>query len=267
MIYSKYQLVPYNGLRKDNVNEKLQTFNGSKNPFDDRVVIVDEAHNFVSTITNKLKTKKYDNVPYMLYRWLLSATNCRIILLTGTPIINTPLEIAVLFNILRGLIYEWTIVLRTKESSKIDTDYFQKLFKKKELIPEKTIAISEVLDNLTYKPSTNTLTFSRNPFGFLNKFTNTSYMGVKFEEASQISNEDIQTRILDVLREQEFIIKKEGVKVNKYTAFLENDEFMETFVDAKNHSIKNPNLFKRRIIGLTSFFKSPQEQLYAFLQS
>ena len=261
MIYSKYQLVPYNGLRKDNVNEKLQTFNGSKNPFDNRVVIVDEAHNFVSTITNKLKTKKYDNVPYMLYRWLLSATNCRIILLTGTPIINTPLEIAVLFNILRGLIYEWTIVLRTKESSKIDTDYFQKLFKKKQLIPEKTIAISEVLDNLTYKPSTNTLTFSRNPFGFLNKFTNTSYMGVKFEEASQISNEDIQTRILDVLREQEFIIKKEGVKVNKYTAFLENDEFMETFVDAKNHSIKNPNLFKRRIIGLTSFFKSPQEQL------
>lgn len=261
MIYSKYTLVAYNGLRKDNVHQKLQTFNGNKNPFDNNVVIVDEAHNFVSTITNKLKTKKHDNVPYMLYRWLLSANNCRIILLTGTPIINTPLEIAVLFNILRGLVYEWTIVLRTKESAKINTDYFQKLFKKQELIPGKPITIAEVLDNLTYKPSTNTLKFSRNPFGFLNKFSDTTYMGVKFEEASQISNEDIQSRIIDVLREKDFIIKKEGIKVDKYTAFMENEEFMETFVDAKNHSIKNPNLFKRRIIGLTSFFKSPQEQL------
>mgnify|MGYP001251849808 CR=1 FL=1 len=261
MIHSKYTIVPYNGLRKDNVHQKLQTFNGNKNPFDDKVVIVDEAHNFVSTITNKLKTKKYDNVPSMLYRWLLSANNCRIILLTGTPIINTPLEIAVLFNILRGLLYEWTIVLRTNESKKIDTDYFHKLFKKKELIPEKSITIAEVLDNLTYKPSTNTLKFSRNPFGFLNKFVDTKYMGVKFEEASQIPNDGIESRILEVLREQDFIIKKEGIKVDKYTAFLENDEFIETFVDAKNHSIKNPNLFKRRIIGLTSFFKSPQEQL------
>ena len=142
-----------------------------------------------------------------------------VLYLTGTPIINTPLEISVLFNILRGLVYEWTIVLRTKESNKIDTDYFNKLFKKKELIPEKSITISEVLDNLTYKPSTNTLKFTRNPFGFLNKFVDTKYMGVKFEEASQISNEGIESRILEVLQEQEFIIKKEGIKVDKILPF------------------------------------------------
>tara|TARA_Y100000741_G_scaffold44888_1_gene31087 strand:+ start:12581 stop:15838 length:3258 start_codon:yes stop_codon:yes gene_type:complete len=264
MLHSKYTLVPYNGLRKSNVNEKLQTFNGTKNPFDDKVVVVDEAHNFVSTITNKITTKKYDTVPYMLYQWLLSATNCRIIFLTGTPIINTPLEIAVLFNILRGNIHEWTIVLRTKESTTINTDYFQKLFKKKTLssIPSDTpVTISEVLDDVTYKPSTHTLKFTRNPNGFLNKFTKTSYMGVHFQESAQISNEDLLSDILNVLQKQNFIIKKDNITLNSYTAFVVNDEFTDTFVDIKNRTIKNSNLFKRRIAGLSSFFKSPQEQL------
>lgn len=264
MIYSKYTLVPYNGLRKDNVNQKLQTFNGTKNPFDNKVVVVDEAHNFVSTITNKIKTKKYDTVPYMLYRWLLSAHNCRIVFLSGTPIINSPLEIAVLFNILRGLIYEWTIVLRTKESLTINTEYFLKLFKKQSLASissDKPITISEVLDDVNYKPSTHTLKFTRNPSGFLNKFKNTTYMGVNFDENTQISNEQLLSDILDVLKKEGFIIKKENITLNPYTAFTENDEFMDTFVDVTHRTIKNPNLFKRRISGLSSFFKSPQEQL------
>ena len=36
--------------------------------------------------------------------YILSASNCRVIFLTGTPIINYPNEIAVLFNMLRGYI-------------------------------------------------------------------------------------------------------------------------------------------------------------------
>ena len=39
-----------------------------------------------------------------LYEYLMTAENAKIILLTGTPIINYPNEIAVLFNILRGYI-------------------------------------------------------------------------------------------------------------------------------------------------------------------
>lgn len=261
MIHSKYTLIPYNGLRKDNVNQKLQTFDGRKNPFDDKVVVIDEAHNFVSTITNKIKTKKYDNVSYMLYNWLLSANNCRVVLLTGTPIINSPLEIAVLFNILRGLIYEWTIVLRTKESTTINTEYFQKLFKKNYISSDESISIYEILDDLTYKPSTHTLKFTRNPIGFLSKYNKTKYMGVNFEENSQISNNDLITTIINLLKKEDFIIKKENIIENSYKAFLENDEFIETFVDIKNRTIKNSNLFKRRITGLSSFFKSPQEEL------
>ena len=42
-----------------------------------------------------------------LYEYLMSAENCRVILLSGTPIINYPNEIAILYNILRGYI-TWT---------------------------------------------------------------------------------------------------------------------------------------------------------------
>ena len=36
--------------------------------------------------------------------YILSANNCRVVFLTGTPIINYPNEIGVLFNMLRGYI-------------------------------------------------------------------------------------------------------------------------------------------------------------------
>ena len=46
-----------------------------------------------------------------LYDLLMDAENCRIILLTGTPIINYPNEIAVLFNILEDILKTFTIKL------------------------------------------------------------------------------------------------------------------------------------------------------------
>ena len=46
-----------------------------------------------------------------LYELLMTAENVKIILLTGTPIINYPNEIAILFNILRGKIKTYTFKL------------------------------------------------------------------------------------------------------------------------------------------------------------
>ena len=60
MIRSKYIDVNYNGLSEKNYNEKFHinddktTMNKKINPFDNSVVIIDEAHNFVSMIVNKM---------------------------------------------------------------------------------------------------------------------------------------------------------------------------------------------------------------------
>ena len=89
---------------------------------------------------------------------LLRANNSRIVLLSGTPVINYPNEFAILFNILRGYIKTWKIPLNVKTNKKIDKQTLQEMF-----LGEKS------LDYLDYSPSSKILTVTRNPFGFKNK--------------------------------------------------------------------------------------------------
>ena len=59
-----------------------------------------------------------------LYEYLMTAENAKITLLTGTPIINYPNEIGILFNILRGKIKTYKFKLVINQARKIN----QKLF-------------------------------------------------------------------------------------------------------------------------------------------
>ena len=90
MISYKYKFLSYNGLR-NNSSEWLQlTKNNTINPFDDKVIIIDEAHNLISRIVNKLRIKSQTSLSFKMYEDLMNAENCKIILLSGTPIINYP---------------------------------------------------------------------------------------------------------------------------------------------------------------------------------
>ena len=91
MILNKYRFINYNGLRLARLKELTNDF--TNNPFDNKVVIVDEAHNFVSRIVNKISKGDTNSLSYRLYEYLLSASNVKIVLLTGTPIINYPLSL------------------------------------------------------------------------------------------------------------------------------------------------------------------------------
>ena len=56
MISQKYKFINYNGLRSKRLEELTSGF--KKNLFDNAVVIIDEAHNLISRIVNKLKKRK-----------------------------------------------------------------------------------------------------------------------------------------------------------------------------------------------------------------
>jgi len=86
--------------------------NNTENPFDNTVVLIDEAHNFVSRIVNQIK--KPNSSSYILYDYLMKATNVKIVMMTGTPIINYPNEIGILFNILRGAIKNLDLPIANK---------------------------------------------------------------------------------------------------------------------------------------------------------
>ena len=122
MIRYKYKFINYNGLRMSHLRTLTKNF--STNPFDDAVVIIDEAHNFVSRIVNKLGKK--DTISGRMYEYLMEARNTKVVLLTGTPIINYPNEIAILFNILRGKIQTWYFKL-TKQPRKVTEESLRPL--------------------------------------------------------------------------------------------------------------------------------------------
>jgi len=74
------------------------------NIFDNSVVIIDEVHNFTNGIVNleNKKRKSGEMTKVDLYNDIYRAKNAHVILMTGTPIFNKPVELAYLFNMVRG---------------------------------------------------------------------------------------------------------------------------------------------------------------------
>jgi len=273
MIRQKYTFINYNGLREKRLEE--MTSNYTKNIFDNSVIIIDEAHNFISRIVNKLKKEKPiaenkrgekerlpTNLSTKLYEMLLSATNARIILLSGTPVINYPNEFGILFNILRGYIKTWKIPLVVQTSKKIDKDSLHEM-----LIGVKS------LDYLDYSPSSKILTITKNPFGFNNKIKKESgYQGVSNTKKTDrgeiefdtdfISDDDFERKIISILRRNDIDIIPQGIEI-KYKKALPDkfDDFVLRYIDEQDRKLKNSDALKRRILGLSSYFRSAQESL------
>lgn len=250
MITYRYKFINYNGLRNSHLKDLTRDY--SVNPFDDKVVIVDEAHNFVSRIVNKMK--RPESISMRLYEYLLSAQNCKIVLLTGTPMINYPNEIAILFNILRGYIKTWTFPLNIKSSRKINKEELLKMFEP-----------FNMLDYLDYKPSSKLLTVTRNPFGFANVQKEGVYKGVSNSNAKNrgdVTDVEFVRTITSILNKNEIDVIANSIQVDTFKALEDNlESFQNRFIDPNTGNIKNENLFKRRILGLTSYFRSAQEQL------
>lgn len=159
MISRKYKGIHYNAPNLSSVIQNLETHGKSKNPFDHSVVIVDEAHNLVSRIGGKLKHKRLQSsIYYKLYHLLMSAENCRVVMLSGTPVINSPHEMGIMFNMLRGYIYTWSLPLEKKTDARVNGEFLMHLLASNGLNTFDYVSISR--DNV--------LTITRNPFGFVN---------------------------------------------------------------------------------------------------
>lgn len=323
MIEQKYSFLHYNaGQSFINRMTEMATRNKQTNPFDHSVVIIDEAHNLISNIKNNLKKKKSPTND--LYELLMTAQDVRIVLLSGTPVVNHPFEMAIVYNILRGKINTWELDIEPSQK-KIDSRTIEKILDQNNL---------HHYDLIDFKSSTRKLSITKNPFGFVNvtnkkEAKNKNQKGgftipsrnktsrastnpiskktkrttrKKMTEISQHENEPIIESITsqqegfhggsmenyqgvklneqDVLTEKEFIVQvkkrlsENGIEIkNKimrpkgYLA-LPNDEkdfqskFVKQFNDGKNTGdILNRDTLHRRIMGLTSYFRSPKEGL------
>lgn len=98
MIGRDYFFVSYDA---SNFPQQLQ---GIPDGLNNKLLIVDEAHNMISMINNPTSTKGEK-----VYNTIMNASNCRLLMLSGTPIINDPFELGIYGNLLQGFLAQTRI--------------------------------------------------------------------------------------------------------------------------------------------------------------
>jgi hypothetical protein len=247
ILKQRFEYIPLDGLNSKNIDKYLPPEDPHK--FDDSVVIIDEAHNFTGMVLNEslLKTRMYD----MIYR----ARNTKIVLLSGTPVINNPLEIALLMNLLRGPIERVKIgcssVISWDEG--MMTAFFKTL---------------KDVDTIEYDSVKRIILLTRNPPYF------ESILSEKGERIAVKYNKDFPQEP-DILAwvdtwRRKFQDKISGVELLDTEKLIKEDleclpskweEFAQTYIDGLQ--IKNALLFQRRIQGLVSYYKGADERMVA----
>merc|ERR1711966_165330 len=113
--------------------------------------------------------------------------------------------------------------------------------------------VQDHIDIIDYNNKFKILKIIKNPFSFINKENNkVVYSDIKF------STIEFFTKIIDLFKSNSFDFT---YKIINNLALPDGfKEFKELFIDS-NDNIRNEILFKRRIVGLTSYFRSAQEQL------
>jgi hypothetical protein len=340
MIANKYTFISYNGLRK-RAYLSLARPAGQKNLFDNSVVIIDEGHNLVSRIINKLNFKdefdesekeltpreineakeqsknlagelrrlfmdspaftkekektlknklslakknskfviiskeemtevrsfnkeqvekvisRLENRPstvlkmeiplsVMIYADLMRAKNTRVVVLTGTPVINKANEMGVLFNILRGYI----VTFEFQIEGIVDKDSIERCVRER----------AKSVDYVDY--DNKILTVTRDPVGFTNAPDKYPHVRVNREGENSSNDDDIFVRNLSEILTQDCGVNIKSYKIVNNKALPDSKEVFEgLYIDENTKTLKDPKNLQRRIMGLTSYFRSAQENL------
>ena len=247
LIDSRYTFINYNGLNQDSAKLLVPEEDPkTSKTFTDSVVIIDEAHNFISRVINKseIARRVYDAIYY--------AQNCKVVMLSGTPVINRPNEVAFFMNLLRGPLER--IVIPTKEMPNWDESAMTKFFKSREDV-----------DSIEYNSMKRIIYIMRNPPHFKSVYN---------ERGDRIAVQ--YSKDLDRLTSQAWV---QSIREPFKQAFPGSDlspsdkitrevleclptkfeDFVNYFIDGLD--VKNALLFQRRIQGLVSYYKGADERM------
>jgi len=229
LIKDKYYFI------SSNASNTIQQLNkiGS---LDNHTIVIDEEHNLVSRIVGGLSGDNKQG--RQIYEKLMEARNCKIIALSGTPIINEPYELAILCNILRGYIY--ITYFKIAEVS----EKYGKIWKTEQLRDILTKDIKYV------------------------DYVEVNQRAQTVEAHLMLKPYDIEfpkliTAIIE--RGKENGVMMEYDRFDRFTLFPDASngegerEFDRLFIDQQKNTIKNRDVFQRRILGLISYYKSRTE--------
>ena len=252
-------------------------------PFYNEVIIIDEIHNFVRQVVNNRGPSK------IFYNWIINAKNIKLVCLSGTPIINRPSEIAVLFNMIRGLTKRYNFTIKATNTTNTNEIYqrLKNIFYKKDspiyqinvrLVKGK-ILVSFMQNNTRFESVMNpdnkivyTIQYQNHDF---NDFMKIIYEGLhqEFEPDSITPSQKVfeglsEKNVIDIIKGNENVFDTDAnVKFNVYRKLFtidtekgkidltNNDYFMDYFFeDTDNVPEKKRVLLKRMLMGLVSYY-------------
>jgi superfamily II DNA or RNA helicase len=238
IIRNRYTFINYNGL-----TEKLIKSLG-KSPFDDCFVIIDEIHNFISRIVNGSRLAR------SIYNHLMTAKDMKIVLLSGTPIINNPYEIATLINLIRGPMEVYELPL-LKTAADPDMNILVDVLKKADLYT--------YIDELSYADKT--IRVALLPINY----RRISDMSAINKDEWKIAPAKVIDSIIAVLNKNGFKVSVRHKSSMYYALPSIKDDFYKLFInddDIEDIKVKNMDLFQRRILGTLSYYKTTGTEFF-----
>jgi hypothetical protein len=245
ILNQRFTFINYNGINSRNVDNILPPDLNTQ--FDDTVVIIDEAHNLIGNVVNDREAKR------KLYDRIYHAKRCKVVALSGTPIINRPNEVAVLLNLLRGPIER--VIIPTKNAISWDEGMMTSFLKQ---MPD--------VDTIEYNSVKRSIMVTRNPSDFVSVYNDKGdRIAVKYQKDEKYIA-DIRDWVYSwkTKFETEFggteIVDKEKLVIDELECLPSKyEDFVALFLDGL--TFKNGMLFQRRIQGLVSYFKGAAENL------
>jgi hypothetical protein len=233
LLQTNYHFINYNGISKDKIkNEYI-----NPNFFDNKVIIIDEVHNFISGVSNNA------NIAPAIYKLIMKASNVKIILLSGTPIINKPNEIAYMINLIKGYEKLYTIEVKNTDEKILNTILNS--------VPQMDSFQIQLLKN------SSKITFSLLPYAFQQNSANF----VKRSE-EPLYHDEIIEKMQKTFESKGIGMVKKVSETKTMALPTDFEEFNKFFVDENTMSMINENLFMRRILGSVSHFVNNNPNLY-----
>lgn len=235
IIENRYNFINLDGLRAP----KIEEYKKNLDYFDNKVIIIDEVHNLISQVMNGGLAQK-------LYEILLTRENSKFICLSGTPMVNSPVEIAYLVNLLKG--YEK--IYHIKKSSKTVWKGTMETF-------NKITTSQKKIDFYEYDEVNESVMLKILPTGFeKNKADKVMY------DAMLLSDDNVIKNYITALKKEKIFLDGR-YKTSRFLPLPINaTQFNNFFVNEGKLDVKNPKLFKRRILGAISYYTAVDSELY-----
>lgn len=230
-IVTQYKYVTSNSKNMiSSLDDKLFNVLNNKNSdskvnLENKIIIIDEAHNLFNSIVNGSK------IANEFYDLIMNTKKIKLIFLTGTPIINNPFEIAVAFNMLYGKI------INKEYKFKKSKEYYT-------ILPEYYTDFQQYFINQSNNSIKNENKFKNRIYGLV------SYYGDMYTDILESIKDSIKSTKIKENYPDRLSIKIEIIEMSN----IQNAEYTKARDIEKRENTKiGSSIFKEKNIASTSY--------------